>query len=55
MNYDCEDNQLKLLHKHAINQVRKNESEPQDIISTTLVATLYSKARATALTDYNFT
>ena len=43
----------KILHKHAINQVTQCESEPQAIETTN--ATLYSKARATTLTGYNFT
>ena len=45
----------KTLHKHAINQVIQCESEPQAIETTNVVATLYSKARATTLTGYKFT
>ena len=41
---DCEDHQQKTLNKHAINQVTQFESKPQDIESTTVLATLYSKA-----------
>ena len=37
----------------AINQVTQCETEPQDIESTNIVATLYSKARATTLKNYN--
>ena len=40
--YDSEDQQ-KTQHKYAINQVTQCESEPQDIESTTVVATLYYK------------
>ena len=53
--YDCEENEQKTLHKFAINQVTQCESEPQAIETTNLVATLYSKARATTLTGYKFT
>ena len=42
--YDYEDNQQNTLQKYPINQVTACESEPQDIESTTIVATLYSKA-----------
>ena len=45
----------KTLHKYAINQVTQCESEPQAIETTNLIATLYSKTRATTLTGYNFT
>ena len=45
----------KLLHKYAIKQITQCESEPQEIETTNLVATLYLKARATTLTGYNFT
>ena len=53
--YDCEENEHKTLHKYAINQVTQCESEPQSIETTIIIATLYSKARATTLTGYNFT
>ena len=43
------------MHKYAINQVTQCESEPQAIVTTNVVATLYSKARATALTGNKFT
>ena len=43
----------KTLHKHAINYVTQCESEPQDNESTIIVATVYSKARATTLTRYH--
>ena len=39
----------KTLHKHAINQVTQCESEPQELETTNIVATLYTKARATTL------
>ena len=45
----------KTLHKHAINQVTQCESEPQEIKTTNIRATLYSKSRATTLTGYKFT
>ena len=50
--YDCEENAL---HKYVINQVTQCESEPQEIETTNIVATLYSKARATTLTGYKVT
>ena len=53
--YDCEDNEQKTLHKYAINQVTQEESEPQSIETTNIIATLYSKARGTTLTGYKFT
>ena len=53
--YDCAENEQKTLHKYAINQVTHCESEPQAIETTSLVATLYSKARSTTLTGYKFT
>ena len=53
--YDCEENEQKTLHKYAINQVTQCESEPQAIETTNIVATLTSKARATTLTGYKFT
>ena len=37
------------------NQVRQCESEPQVIETTTIVATVYSKARATIVTEAEFT
>ena len=45
----------KTLHKYAINQVAQRESEPQSIETTNIIASLYSKARATTLTGYKFT
>ena len=53
--YDCEEKEKKTLHKSAINQVTQCESEPQAIQTTNVIATLYSKDRATTLTGYNFT
>ena len=53
--YDCEENEQKTLHKYAVNQVTQCESEPQAIETTNIIATLYSKARATTLTGYKFT
>ena len=53
--YDCEENEQKTLHKYAINQVTQCESEPQAIEITNIIATFYSKARATTLTGYKFT
>ena len=53
--YDCEENEQKTLHKHAINQVSQCETEPQAIESTNVIATLYSKARATTVIGYKFT
>ena len=50
--YDCEENEQK---KYAINQVSQCETEPQAIETTNVIATLYSKARATTVTGYNFT
>ena len=52
--YDCEENE-KTLHKNAINKVTQCETEPQAIETTNVMATLYSKARATTITGYNFT
>ena len=49
--YDCEENEQKTLHKYAINQVSQCETEPQAIETSNVIATLYSKARAT--TDIN--
>ena len=45
----------KTLHKYAINKVTQCESKPQAIETTNVIATLYSKARATTLTGYKFT
>ena len=53
--YDCEENEQKTLHKYAINQVSQCETEPQAIETTNVIATLYSKARATTFTGYKFT
>ena len=53
--YYCEENEQKTLHKHAINQVSQCETEPQAIETTNVIATLYSKARATTFTRYKFT
>ena len=53
--YDCEENEQKTLHKYAINQVSQGETEPQAIETTNVIATLYSKARATTVTGYKFT
>ena len=53
--YDCEENEQKILHKYAINQVTQCESEPQSIDTTNVIATFYSKARTTTLTEYRFT
>ena len=47
--YDCEENEQKTLHKYAINQVS------QAIETTNVIATLYSKARATTVAGYKFT
>ena len=44
--YDCEENEQKTLHKFAINQVNQCKTEPQAIKQTNIIATLYSKARA---------
>ena len=52
--YDCEENQQKELHQYAINHLPHCESEPQEIESKNIVATLYSKARATTLMGYKF-
>ena len=53
--YDCEEIEQKTLHKYAINQVTQCESEPQARETTNVIATLYSKARATTVTGYKFT
>ena len=47
-------NEQKTLHKKAINQVNQCESEQQEIETTSIVATHYSKAWATTLTGYIF-
>ena len=47
--YDCEENEQKTLIKNATDQVTQWESEPQSIEITNIMATLYSKARATTL------
>ena len=44
----------KTLHKYAINKVTQCETEPQAIETTNVIATLYSKARATTVTGYKF-
>ena len=53
--YDCEENEQKTLHNYAINQVSQCETEPQAIEITNVIATLYSKARATTVPGYKFT
>ena len=53
--YHCGENEQKTLHKYAINQVTQCKSEPQAIETTNVIATLYSKTRATTLTGYKFT
>ena len=53
--YACEENQQKTIHKYAINQITQCESEPPAIETTNVIATLYSKTRATTLTGYKFT
>ena len=53
--YDCEENEQKTLHKYAINQVSQCETESQAIETTNIIATLYSKARATTVAGYKFT
>ena len=53
--YDCEENEQKTLHKYAINRVSQCETEPQAIETTNVMATLYSKARATTVLGYKFT
>ena len=45
----------KMSKKHNINQVTQCESEPQEIETTNILATLNSKAWATTLTGYKFT
>ena len=46
---------VKRTNKSQKNQVNQCESEPQEIESTNIAATPYSKARATTLTRYTFT
>ena len=53
--YDCEENEQKTVHKYAINQVSQCETEPQAIETTNVIATIYSKARATTVIGYKFT
>ena len=53
--YDCEENEQKTLHEYAINQVSQCEREPQAIETTNVIATLYSKARATTVAGCRFT
>ena len=53
--YDCEENEQKTLHRYAINQVSQCETEPKAIEATNVIATLYSKARATTIAGYKFT
>ena len=45
----------KILHNYATNQVTQYESESQSIETTIVIATLYSKTRATTLIGYKFT
>ena len=45
----------KTLHKYAKNQVTQCETEPHENEITNIITTLYSKARATALTGYKLT
>ena len=49
--YDCEEKEQKTLHKYAKNQVIQCESEPHAIETTNEIATLYSKAGPTTLTE----
>ena len=42
-------NKQNSFHKYAINQVTQCESEPQYIESTSVIASLYTKGRATTL------
>ena len=37
--YDCEENEHKTIHKHAINQVTQCESQPQAIEITNIIDT----------------
>ena len=55
--YNCEDHQQKhCTNTHLIRlQVTLREFEPQEIESTNIIATLYSKARAKTFADYKIT
>ena len=53
--YNYEENEQETLQKYAINQVTQCETEPQAIETTNVIATLYSKTRATTLIGYKFT
>ena len=53
--YDCEENEQKTLHKYAINQVPQCETKTQAIETTNVIATLYSKVRATTVAGYKLT
>ena len=53
--FDWDKNDERTLHKYAIKQINHCESEPWEIETTNIVATLYSKARATTLTEYKLT
>ena len=53
--YDCEENEQKTVQKYVRNQVTPSETEPQTIETTNVIATLYSKARATKVIGYKFT
>ena len=53
--YDCEENEQKTLQIYAKNQVSQCETEPKAIETTNVIATLYSKARATTVAGYKFT
>ena len=50
--YDCEANQQKTLRRYANNQVTQCQSKTQDLESTNIEATFYSKARSTTLKGY---
>ena len=53
--YDCEENEQKTLLKYTKNQVSQCKTEPQAIETTNVIATLYSKARATTVAGYKCT
>ena len=53
--YDCEENELKTLHKCGIKRVTQCKSKPQEIETKNLLATLHSETRVTTLTRYKFT
>ena len=53
--YVCEENEQKTLQTNAKNQVSQCETEPKAIETTNIIATLYSKARATTVKGYKFT